>query len=903
MTRLLTPIHRSYARQARTYGPWSIPGLVERWPVRDGKLYTDAAASSPAGTDDPVGAWTGVMGALDLVQADSGKRPSIDDVGPAVTFDQVDDLLAATYSLSMASRWAIAMAVWARDDSDAFTVDELDAVTNLAGEYGVRVGVGDNLQATPPANWDPDDWCIAGWVLPDFASGDGLTHFVGAISGDADNYLQIRKTDSGNVLCRVRVGAVNHDATLTLPIVAGAPFFVGARLNGGTLTLYADTNGDGTLETNAVGSVPGFGALSWAANIGASQDSDRHLEGALSLLVTTDGSSADPITDRFNGGDGLALEEWAQLHSDKLVLLVDGAAGAPRFRTAYGSAPSVTRNDTESWVDWRGVVQSASANVLRNRHRMVTNDSVSRRMTLLTRAYTNLVATALSGWGLIGTLNRTASQSDPSGGTGAYLLEDADAGVSAALTRTLSGVSGDGTKSIKLKVKEGTAAAFRIGWYDNTAGTFRHRVKFTWTAGKPVGATLDGAGTVFAPQQEGEWWTVAISVSGVVAVNTNILYVYPCFDTAASETGTLYAWEPEAFNAAVPPPNPLVASEATATDAFTVDLDDATPQEATYLYEGTVLDLPNLGTHRVLFSVGSAANPSAHLACYYHASTARLQIQHHNGTSGATEGYWDVSSLAVDDHITIRLYQAASGAITARLSVNGGAEVAPAGAVGTVPLAGAWANAVVRFAAIDAALLYPCNSGLISFKAQSGPEKSLAAMQALTAPDICVYRSGQVSELATLAASVATKGVPSRVICSASKDGALLPFVYAALATDEKLEIGVRNDAGTRTEASSSGSVSAGVHSLILEFDGTSTLKAYVDTVEVASVAVAGAFTGLDRLNLGGLKQFVDDAHPYDERIGDVWLHAGASFPGYTAIDRKRLHNYLAGRTTGLSEV
>lgn len=157
------------------------------------------------------------------------------------------------------------------------------------------------------------------------------------------------------------------------------------------------------------------------------------------------------------------------------------------------------------------------------------------------------------------------------------------------------------------------------------------------------------------------------------------------------------------------------------------------------------------------------------------------------------------------------------------------------------------------------------------------------------APDVVAY-------------SVSTSGVPSRVIWSASKDGALQPYVYAALATDEKLEIGVRNVAGTRTEASSSGSMTTGVHSLIIEFDGTATLKAYLDTVEVASVAVSGSFTGLDHLNLGGLVGYLE-GHPFDERIAEPVLHAGASFPGYSAIDRTRLHNWLAERVTGLVAV
>ncbi|HSV91720.1 MAG TPA: hypothetical protein VLH81_01540, partial [Desulfobacterales bacterium] len=187
--------------------------------------------------------------------------------------------------------------------------------------------------------------------------------------------------------------------------------------------------------------------------------------------------------------------------------------------------------------------------------------------------------------------------------------------------------------------------------------------------------------------------------------------------------------------------------------------------------------------------------------------------------------------------------------------------------------------------------LLATGTGLVRLRTGTGAEAYFDNLRAL--------------QLAVVSLSVSTSGVPSRVIWSASKNGVTLPYVYAALATDEKLEIGVRNVAGTRTEASSSGSVTTGVHSLILEFNGTDTLKAYLDAVEVASVAVSGSFTGLDRLNLGGLPGFVG-GHPFDERIAEPVLWDGADFAAYgglKAIDRIRLHNWLAARVTGLVAV
>ncbi len=198
-----------------------------------------------------------------------------------------------------------------------------------------------------------------------------------------------------------------------------------------------------------------------------------------------------------------------------------------------------------------------------------------------------------------------------------------------------------------------------------------------------------------------------------------------------------------------------MTARAVVLDDFTVALLDSTPQEATYLYEGVVLDLPNTGTSRFMFCVGDS--DVSRLSANFEGGASRLDVAFHNGTTTVT-GYWNVT-LALGDYIAIRIYQAASGAITAGLTINSAAEDTTLdSAIGTISLAPSWANARVRMAARSSALSFVANSGLISFKAQSGAEKTLAQMQALTNPDIAVYRSGQVSELATVSPSGATKG-------------------------------------------------------------------------------------------------------------------------------------------------
>jgi hypothetical protein len=95
--------------------------------------------------------------------------------------------------------------------------------------------------------------------------------------------------------------------------------------------------------------------------------------------------------------------------------------------------------------------------------------------------------------------------------------------------------------------------------------------------------------------------------------------------------------------------------------------------------------------------------------------------------------------------------------------------------------------------------------------------------------------------------------------------------------------------------------VTIGVHSFSIEHDG-SDLVAYVDTVEVARVTLAGTFAGLDTATLGGMSTFFD-GHSFDEKQGELWGHAGVDFPGYSALDRTNLHDHLAGLTEDLEAV
>jgi len=192
-------------------------------------------------------------------------------------------------------------------------------------------------------------------------------------------------------------------------------------------------------------------------------------------------------------------------------------------------------------------------------------------------------------------------------------------------------------------------------------------------------------------------------------------------DNAVTDVGTAFVYRVNAYNDALPPPFILSASVARTADSLTFPY-LAEPQEATYLYEGFVCDLPNYGADRYIFNIGNATGNNAHLALFYDDATTRLYITYANGTTEVT-AYW-TSTAVLGDKIAVRLYQAATGAISSvGLSINGGAEDRTLdGAFGsTIALPSSWNTSVVSFSP-------GANKGLISFKAVAG-SRTLAQLQ------------------------------------------------------------------------------------------------------------------------------------------------------------------------------
>ena len=171
-------------------------------------------------------------------------------------------------------------------------------------------------------------------------------------------------------------------------------------------------------------------------------------------------------------------------------------------------------------------------------------------------------------WGNTGTLVLTSGQADPFGGTAAYLLTDNSAGVDQFISEATP-FTADATKGYAVYVRKGTSApasGSRISVFDSTAGTGRLSATLTWDgAGTPsLSVGQLGAAEAWA----GGWWRLPIQVAGIIAANTNVLIFRPAH--VLSETGDLFVFGANAWNAPFPSSYQGPGESAGAADAFSL---------------------------------------------------------------------------------------------------------------------------------------------------------------------------------------------------------------------------------------------------------------------------------------------------------------------------------------------
>jgi hypothetical protein len=99
--------------------------------------------------------------------------------------------------------------------------------------------------------------------------------------------------------------------------------------------------------------------------------------------------------------------------------------------------------------------------------------------------------------------------------------------------------------------KAGTAPRLHLGLWDNTAAAWRHRAHTIYTAGVP-GALAEGAGTgTLFPVENwgGVWYRFSISATGVIAANTNQMFLRV---EQPANLGTWFMFGANAWNASFP---------------------------------------------------------------------------------------------------------------------------------------------------------------------------------------------------------------------------------------------------------------------------------------------------------------------------------------------------------------
>ena len=214
--------------------------------------------------------------------------------------------------------------------------------------------------------------------------------------------------------------------------------------------------------------------------------------------------------------------------------------------------------------------KSALSGVLRDAHYEGT-----LKTTLLEGARTQLVTDPenFGNWTAAGSPVRTGGQPDPFGGTAAYTVADDD-GASGERISQIVAFTGDATKAIALFVKRHTPPATHayLG-LQGAAGVWRGLWRLTWSGETPVLAKEQGGvGSVaYAPETWGNgWYRLLFSVGDVVAGETNTFRIDPANNNNAAETGTLYIFRCNAWNAPFPSSSQGPSLASRSGDVFTV---------------------------------------------------------------------------------------------------------------------------------------------------------------------------------------------------------------------------------------------------------------------------------------------------------------------------------------------
>jgi hypothetical protein len=152
-----------------------------------------------------------------------------------------------------------------------------------------------------------------------------------------------------------------------------------------------------------------------------------------------------------------------------------------------------------------------------------------------------------AAWTATGTPTRSAAAYTAPDGVPMDLIGDDDAGTNEGYRRAIT-YTGDGTKILSVRVKQGSSATSAVGAWDVVAGAWRHRINIAWSAGVPTVTTGAGSGSITTTLLGDGVYRITFTAPSVVAANTNEIYCYGSNFTIAN-TGTTYYADFLAWNA------------------------------------------------------------------------------------------------------------------------------------------------------------------------------------------------------------------------------------------------------------------------------------------------------------------------------------------------------------------
>lgn len=204
----------------------------------------------------------------------------------------------------------------------------------LAGEYAVQIEPGDQYSLPMPAVWNPNSFAMAAWLRPFFSSAEATigSRVIASAYKDAVNHVVLYRDSFNQLIAYAMVAGTQYAvAVVQLPtFAADAPVFVGMRLIGNQLTVFADTDLDGTLNSTSVVGIPAFAsAAGWSFLVGYHIGAPIGFNGGINAIVM-DAGDGSQLTSRFNAGAGAHISTWLDEARTHLVLYVGGDTTTPR---------------------------------------------------------------------------------------------------------------------------------------------------------------------------------------------------------------------------------------------------------------------------------------------------------------------------------------------------------------------------------------------------------------------------------------------------------------------------------------------------------------------------------------------------------------------------------------------